>query len=167
MQVTEYNIERSDSVLTLRRTRAWLLGSLVGAMFPLAGIVLMGREFYLHPVDKFTLFLSLVVICGMLFVFYRLLIWGRCLIFDRKNNLLLIDGRKVCALSDLVSVQMEGSQRSPMMPRGGRLRGLHLKTAQGKDITLKYAWESNPEYARLTELVREIADFVGIRSSIA
>ena len=95
-------------------------------------------------------------------VLYRLLIWGRCLVFDKKKNLFLIDGRKVCALSELVSVQLEGSNRSALLPKMGRLRGLHLRTAQGKDIILKHAWEGNLEYRNLVGVERDIADFVGI-----
>ena len=153
----EYSVERSENTLTLRRTKAWLASGLVGALFPLTAMGVMG-------VDKLTLPLFLLFVCGMMLVLYRLLIWGRCLVFDKKNNLLLIDGRKVCALSELISVQLEGSTRSPLLPKMGRLRGLHLRTAQGKDIILKHIWEGNPEYRNMMGIARNITDFVGINS---
>jgi hypothetical protein len=165
--MTEYTIKRSENVLTLRRTKPWTLASLAGLLFPLAGAVFVGHDFRTHPIDKFSLFLSVVFLCGMVFVFYRLLIWGRCVVFDKTNNLFLIDGHKVCALSDLTSVQMEHSQRSTMSLGRGRFYGLHLRMAQGKDITLKWAWEGNPDYGELTELVRLIAEFVSVKTSIA
>ncbi len=151
----EYSFERSENVLTLRRTKAWLASGLVGALLPLTAMGVMG-------VDKLTLPLFLLIVCGMMLVLYRLLLWGRCLVFDKKSNLFLIDGRKVCALSELISVQLEGSNRSPFFPKMGRLRGLHLRTAQGKVIILKHVWEGNSDYRNQVRIARDIADFVGI-----
>ncbi len=163
----EYSVELSEHVITLRRTKTWLLGSLVGALFPLTGAVIMGRLIYVQPLDRFSQVIYIVFLCGMASVLYRLLFWGRSVVFDKVNDLILIDGRKLCVLSDLTSVQMEGSQRSALAPRMGRLRGLHLRTAQGKDVTIKWAWESTAEYSRLVDIVQAIAQLLVTKDDVA
>lgn len=160
--ITEYTLERSETALTLRRTRAWLLSGLAGALFPLAAMIWMIQEAIQQPIERFSLLTDALVFCATGFVFYKLLIWGRCLVFDRQNNTFSIDGRKICALSDLALVQMEGSQRSSIAPNWGRLRALHFRTVQEKDITLKFVWENSLEHRNLVELAAEIANFADI-----
>lgn len=127
----------------------------------------MGWLILAQPLDGFSRLLYLVFLCGMVLVFHRILFWGRSLIFDKANDLISIDGRKFCAITDLTAVQMEGSQRSVLAPRMGRLRSLHLRTAQGKDVTIKWAWESTAEYSRLVDTVQAIAQFLVTKGDAA
>lgn len=158
---TEYNIEATEGFLTLRRTKSWIFGSLIGSLFLLAGMLLFIRGVLMHPVDKISLLMYLVILCGMLFVTHKLIIWGRQIVFDKLNNQILVDGHKLCALSDLNVIQMEGYQNRFMFFKPSCLYSLHLKTVQGKDVVLKNVWENSPEYNKTLEFVHAITEFTG------
>ena len=162
--VTEYKIVRLENVLTLRRTKTGLLSTLVGSLFPLAGLIFVGRGFLMPPVDKLMLFFYCVLCCGMAFVLYRLTIWGRCVVFDRANDQILIDSRKVCSLSDLASVQLKDYQNRKMFSIRVSLCRLHLRTVW-EDIILKSVSKRAPEYGKVMELVRTITEFTCVRNS--
>ncbi len=167
MRLTEYTIRRSEDRLVLQKRGAWFLWGLVGASFPLAGLTFVGQGIFRQPPrDLLSALLFLVMCAFMAFILYRVLIWGRCLVFDRRRDRLLIDGRRVCALSDLSWVGIEGSPRSPLAPGLGRFCSLRLRTVRGRDIVLKSAWESHQGYSDLTGLGGVIADFVGASSNI-
>ena len=159
-QMTEYSLQQSEDVLTVRRTKSWFYTSLLGCL-----VLLTSNAFFLWkmapPADVVSCVFSLVFFSGMLYVTYRLVFWARCLSFDRKNNLFSLDGRRVCALSDVTSVQMEMPPRQIQVPQSMRLQMLHVRTAQGKDIEIKYTREQSPDFRRLTDLAREITEFVG------
>jgi hypothetical protein len=167
MRITEYAIERSQDALIARRTVGWNLTGLVGVAFPVAGLVFAWQGMYAEqPQDWVDILMLLAVSAFMAYIFYRLLIWGRLLVFDKISNQFLINGHRECALSDLTSVRLDITYRSPLSPQRGTFITLHLMMAQGRDIVIKSVLKGSRDHEDLKYLGEAIADFTGAKRSM-
>lgn len=166
MAVVEYAVVRSEDRIVLRRQRSWSLVTLASSVFPIIGLMLLIRYHVTHPFILVSLILDGVLLCGFLFVFYKLAIWGRCVVLDKRINGFSVDGQKWCALSEMSSVTLDRVQPSDL-PFVGTMENLTFRTLQGKCLVLKSVWTSNPEYRIVRKLAQELADFADAASNSA
>ncbi len=163
----DYEITVSETSLVIRRRKGPAIVPLLffGSWLCLMLVVPLANIFIYHYLIWVSIWLAVIV---MLFFLPLLIGTGRLLgrktiILDKRQNHVLVNGRRVCALTDVRGVKLGTYIVPTAKDRPFKIRGLYLETAEGAAVEIERATSFGSNYK---EVGMAIADFAQVKSNL-